>query len=545
MPRRHVLSPYLFNSFLVLLVTVMSTIIFTVNVNAHSNLPTKLGVSSARRAVGVGERTELRIRLLDQAGNEIAATDDMNVTLIATRQKDIDAAKRDGKGQASFQRHGTLALPNGVQTVQTVVTIRKGYSVAALQFSSQQAGSVRIYAENENLVTGATLIAIVEKSGKRSPANREADAGIFRVASYQETFPPATRAASECWLEIEPTGEPKPELRDNKLQVRTFAVSLKSGGKYCRATKDIQVRLRSEKGGGNFSENFFTIPQGAFSYPLPNDDKLLELSTTNGADIEVSALPVVPANERPPVQAAPNVVFDFETTIRATKLQVRASQLKAMANGVESITLTIRPVDDGNRPVSNEDEGLEVRNVTLSAVNPTLGLRFENGATTIPIKKGDEFIATRVVSSYPLAGAKIKAEAKNIDGRPIEGVQEVEFCFPWTQLGGAMLGGLVFPLVFRVFGKQGEQLVPGGKTVVYAAGLVLGAMVFIAVFFGALGLTEFNFSGIPISIARFPTHNPLGACGIGFFGSVTLASAIALKDHRRVKVNAGESPTQA
>ncbi|HLL70448.1 MAG TPA: hypothetical protein VK363_03395 [Pyrinomonadaceae bacterium] len=110
------------------------------------------------------------------------------VTLIATRQKDIDAAKRDSKRNVAFQRNGTLALPGGINTVQTVVTIKQGQSAASLQFSSHQTGSARIYAEKDRLVTGATLIAVIEKTGKAAAthADRMNDAAaLFQQASFQ------------------------------------------------------------------------------------------------------------------------------------------------------------------------------------------------------------------------------------------------------------------------------------------------------------------------------------------------------------------------
>ncbi len=545
MPRRHISHTHLFTGLLVLLVTLTVTLIVTVNVNAQSNIPTKLGVSSARRTVGVGEQTELRIRLLDQSGNETAATYDTGVTLIATREKDIDTAKRVGKKKVSFQRHGTLALPSGVQTVQTVVTIGQGHSAAALQFSSEQDGPVRIYAENEKLVAGATLIAVVNRTGKASPGDGvRARAGIFVLASLQETrVPTPAPNAAEYQLQIEPVGESEPELNDNKEYVRRFFVALvKADGKYVNAPQDIEVRLRALKGEGKFSQNPIIIPKNTYIYPSE-----IEVRSKSG-DVEMAAMPV---SGSVTVQAAPNVVFDFPTSIRAIKLQVQAIPLAAMANGVESIKLRIRPVDAGNNPVRNEHEELEVRNVRLSLASRTLGLRFENGATTIPIKKGEEFIETNIISSYPVTGATVVAEAENGDHQTISGEQKLEFCFPWTQLGGAMLGGLMFPLVLTVFpGKQREQRFAGGKlrmiSLYGVAGLFLGALAFALVFFGALGLTELNFNGIPVSLARLPVHNVLAACAIGFFGGVTLASGIALKEHAQsTKPAAGDSPARA
>lgn len=555
MPHSRPPLAYLFGSILVLLAAT------TVATAAQSNMPTKLAVSSAQRTVGIREQTELRIRLLDQAGRETAAAYDTQVKLIATRQKDIDTAKRDGKGNAAFQRHGALALPGRVQTVQTVLTIKQGQSAAALQFSSHQAGSVRIFAENEKLVTGATLIAIVEKTVKTATnTGRTANAAMFRSASFQEKknpapAAPAAVASTASQLEIEPDGVRDAELNEQMEYVRRFSVLLKSGGEIVAATQDVQVYLRV-KGGGTLSQTSFVIPKESFIYP--SDDKFIELRTKSGGNIEVEATVVRRGgSDLSAVQSSPAVVFKFPTSIRATKLQVEAIPLAALANGIEPIKLRIRPVDAGNNPVRNEDEGLEVRHVTLSLASRTLGLRFENGATSIPIKRGDPFIETNVISSYPVAGAKIVAETENGDRRMIWGEQKLEFCFPWTQLGGAMLGGLMFPLVLTVFpGKRRERRFANGKLKMISlyglAGSLLGALAFALVFFGALGLTEFNFNGIPITIARLPVHNVLAACAIGFLGGVMLATGISLKEHRQQKDDPedgepgnAESPAQA
>lgn len=561
MPRSHARITYLFNTILVLLVAATAAV-------AQSNIPTKLTVSSTQRTVGVREQTELRIQLLDQAGNGIAASYDTTVTLIATRQRDIDTAKRESKGSASFQRNGTLELPGGVNTVQTLLTIQRGHSAAALRFSSQQSGTVRIYAENERLVTGATIIVVVVKTGKATTKpDRRAAAAIFQQASFQESrpaapapiAPPAPAAATDYQLEIMKYGEKDAELvKDSKLAgekewLRRFMVQLTSGGECSPVAQDVKVHLQTVKGGGEFSEKSFVIPKNNCMYPV-EANKVIELRTKSGGDIMVEAR----AERREGISVRPSVAtsFDFPTNIRATKLLVEAVQPMATANGIESIQLRIRPVDAGNNPVRNEDENLEVRHVTLSLVSRALGLKFANGATSIPIKRGEAFIVTSVTSSCPVSGAKIVAGTENGDRQMIWGEQKLEFCFPWTQLGSAMFGGLMFPLMLTLFpGKRREMSFTGGKlttvSLYVVLGLFLGAMAFALVFFGALGLTEFNFNGIAVTIARLPVHNWLAAIAIGFLGAAMLVKGIPFKgkdekgEPETGEADGNESPAQA
>lgn len=557
MSRRHALRAYLFGSILVLL--------FAATVNAQSSLPTKLAVSSAQRSVGVREQTELRIRLLDQTGNEIAAPYNMRVTLIATRQKDIDTAKRDGRGNIGVQDNGKLALPAGVNTVQTGLTIYKGHRVATLQFSSHQAGLIRIYAENERLVTGALFIAVVDRSGKasrtdgRDSGSSSVDGGsgkIFRLASFQETHtrpatphPPATAAGTVPAYELKIERLNNAVVNDKGEHVDTISVLLMSGGTHPRAPHKLTVRLSVvPSGGAKLSQSEITIPKDNYIYP-----KDIEVTVPPGSKIEVEATPVDPKNMT--VQPAQPAVFDFSKKIRATKLQVHAGQTKAMANGVQSIKLIVRPVDDGNNPV-NKHEGLEVRNIKLSLDSLTPGPRFENEATTLqikPIKKDDEFVETSIISSRSVVGAKIIATSENADGLSIEGRKELEFYFPWASLGCAMFGGLMSPLLLRYFpGKQREQRFVGDKSekvqqvLKYGlGGLFLGMMAFALIFFDVLGAAEFNFNGIPITLSQFPIDNGLAALAIGFFGTVMLATGISIKEHLQSRPGGAESTVKA
>lgn len=76
MPRSRARNTYLFGSVIAYVVVACVVVAVTSAAAPQSNIPTKLSVSSAQRTLGVREQTELRIRLLDQAGNEIATNYD-------------------------------------------------------------------------------------------------------------------------------------------------------------------------------------------------------------------------------------------------------------------------------------------------------------------------------------------------------------------------------------------------------------------------------------------------------------------------------------
>ncbi|HJR07740.1 MAG TPA: hypothetical protein VJ842_10805 [Pyrinomonadaceae bacterium] len=553
MPRSHARTTYLFISVLTCVVVAACVVVAVTAAASQSNIPAKLSVLSGHRTLGVREQTQLRIKLLDQSGNEIAAPSDTSVTIIATRQRDIDTAKRDGKGVGYGGSNGTLTLPGNVNTVQTIIKISRGQSAAALQFSSHQAGTVRIYAENERLVTGATLIAFVVRTGRAAPDTRRmTDAAIFQKASFQERRPatpaaapiappaPATAAATDYQLQIDDLGLKKSDLLGNKVQLRRLIVSLKPLKGDCQgAPQKIEVNLISDKDHAKFSEDYFVIPKGECAYPIEGD-KFIELRTDIGGNIEV----VAKVRPQPgiSVKSSPATKLEFETTIRATKLVVTAAKPGAAANGIERVELTIQPMDDGNRMISCDEEGLNVRDIRLRVDNWAPGIKLESETKPIQMKRGEKFIVTSVTGSCPV-GAKIVAEAVNADSKPIWGEKELVFCFPWTQLGSAMLGGLMFPLMLMIPGKQREERLEGSKlknfSLYVVAGLFLGGVAFVVVFFGAFGLSEFNFNGLPVKIAQLPAQFWPAAIVIGFLGATMLVKGIPFKERAAKSEPAG------
>ncbi len=58
------------------------------------NVPVRINIAGARRA-NVGQKTELRVELLNQQGAQTAALDHTTVRLLATKHRDIRSARSD------------------------------------------------------------------------------------------------------------------------------------------------------------------------------------------------------------------------------------------------------------------------------------------------------------------------------------------------------------------------------------------------------------------------------------------------------------------
>lgn len=476
---------------------------------SYPQVPTRITLSSASRTLRVGEKTDIVIKLLDQQSRDIAATYDTEISLIATRLKDIDSAKGDVQGSLTLQE-GAFELPAGRNTVRVSITVQRGQSGRVVRFSSQQSGTIRVFAESEKLVTGSTLIAVVGK-------NTAMKTGVFRPVLFQD------QASAQLRLAIETDGTDIPPLVNGEW-VRNLNVLLVTGEEPMPADENIKVVLKIEDGSANLPVKEVTIHQGEVM-----SDRAVELRTRTGGDIKVSAAAV--RGHRPVSPALTTI--KFPVVRRATKLLVDAIPTTALANGLEEIKIQVRAADDGNNPISGEDEGLEARRVVFHLEGRTLGLQFDKGLTEASIPKNSETTEVRIFGSCPVAGTKVVAESENSIGNAIRGVAAIEFCFPWMQLGFAMLGGLVVSVAHRsLLSKQHRKT--GGVLARLSlegfAGALIGGLFFGFIFFGAVMMSELNWSGVPIVLARLPVSNAFAACLIGFAGGVLVNLRSFLKE---------------
>lgn len=135
-------------------------------------VPARLSVLQSFGSLLLGQSTDIRIVLLDQRGQPIAAHGDLSVILTATTFASLDGARKDRQQQApaspppqsQAQRARNLAfeLPSGPSTVQASAVLPDGQTELVLRFTSRQAGAIRIFAESDNLVAGAALLIVFE-----------------------------------------------------------------------------------------------------------------------------------------------------------------------------------------------------------------------------------------------------------------------------------------------------------------------------------------------------------------------------------------------
>lgn len=471
---------------------------------SYPNLPSRVTVSSNARTLRVGQVTEIRIALLDQQDQEIGASEDTPINLISTKLKDLSSAKsvaQEGKALPG----GVLELPHEeVSAVQWWLAIPRGETGVTVRFRSQQAGTIRIFAENEKLVAGSTLIAVIRN------ISRVAQTSGFQKVSFQEEPPPPAYSIS---LEADGT-EPPPTI--NGKWVRKLNVLLKSGEDLVPAQKPIKVILRVESGSAMLSTTSVIIAEGQAS----SED--VELGTSAGGESMVSARAV---NSGQLSISASQSAIPFPQARRATKLLVDAMPPTALANGLEAIQLRVRAVDDGNNPIRAEEEGLPARDVTFRLEGRASGLKFDQGIAKVTIPKGEVAAAINIFGSSPISGTRVIAESENGIRKSIIGVTGIEFSFPWWQLVVAMLGGLIVPPL-RTAIRTKRRMSTRRKLTTLAKkgliGLLVGGLFFVVFFFGAAAMDGLNWSGITINLARFPLHNAVASFAIGVFGSLLI-----------------------
>lgn len=478
---------------------------------SYPNLPSRIVVSSSARTLRVGQLAEIRIALLDEQGQGIAASQGTPINLVCTKFKDLSSAKNNASENIALV-NGVLELPQGtVSTVKTSFAIPRGESDATLRFRSQQAGAIRIFAESEKLVTGSTLIAVV---GGPSHA---AHASAFRTISYQEEATPAYA------LSIEKGGTEKPILNEKREWVYNLNVLLTSGETPVEATEPIKVYLKIESGTATPSTNPITIPRGEAG------SDVIELRSSVGGEVKISAratlggqFPISPAQ----------ATFEFPEARRATKLLLDALPPAAMANGLEAIQLRVRAVDEANNPIRAEDEGLPARDVIFRLEGKAFGIKFDKGVTKVTIPKNEMAAAINIFGSSPIDGTNVIAESENGLGIAINGTTKVQFSFPWWQLGLAILGGALVPPLRRVMLPSRRRthrrqlhsimLMLADLAKRGLVGVLVGGLFFVVFFFGAAIMDGFNWNGITINLTRLPLQNGVAAFAIGIFGSLLI-----------------------
>lgn len=514
---------------------------------SYSSVAVRISISTPARTLGINQRTDLRVALLDQKSGATPANRDTFINLIATKATDINRAKSDASAAANTrpngQGGGVLTLPAKSNTVQMTIVVRRGQSEVVVPFVSQQSGTVRLYAESERLVTGSALIAVVAQTN-RVMRTRARLAGRTQTNSFTPVaFQPARTAQPApdkiegvpLQLSLEAEGTDVPPIIDGEW-VRKLSVMLKSGEELVPADEEVSVKLRIDKGAGNLSKWIVTIPKdGVIS-------EVVELHTRTGGDIEVSARLIRRGAFAP---AFVRTVFNFPSTRRATKLLIDAIPLTALANGIQPIKLQVRAVDDDNNPIRSEDEGMDARRVVFSLQGTTLGIRFDNDLTAITIPPNEEVAEVKVFGAYPVAGTKVIAESANsTSGGVLKGSSEIMFLFPWWQLSCAVLGGLIIPLMNRFLRQQPQPLTPK-RIYKYllesASGGVIGGIFFGLVFFGAVVMNEIKWGGVPLMLTNLPVQNAFAALLIGLIGGEVVNFRSYLKRRAVVATRSGKS----
>lgn len=460
----------------------------------------------------VGKKATFNIVLLDQYGKRLDCPRDLKTTITVTTLETLDQAKawlaerkptKRTAQQASISRIRSVTLAAGQQASQITIIHRRGEEDESIELLSNQAGKLLIFVESPDIVTGETVVVVLDP--KRT---RQTRAAKFKSTPSDVMMMPIAfqdDQGERLRLDIVPIKKPTIYTSQGE-QMGEFKVVLMSarGNDYVPAPQELFVILRVDDGYAKFVPDTLKIPKGAAVTP-----NFAELRTRPGGLITISAstsridnISIIPVSRE----------YEFEPGIRSTRLSLQRQRESAYANGLDEIELRVEALQDA-RAITPEEEGMEERKIFFRFIGDSQGVRFENGKGEVSIPKGQQTGTIRLFSARQVSNLKVVAESWNGLRDKINSGDEglaVSFSFPWFQLLCALVGGVMFPLLRR---QDRMKL---------AQGVVVGGIFFGLAYFGAILSDPHRLGSISIALTKLPTENALASFILGFLGSVLL-----------------------
>lgn len=459
-------------------------------------------LSRDRGTIAPGARAEIAIGLQSQSGEQIPAPADLATTITVTSLGSLALAKAEVKAQSATT--GTRSLDKQALTLSaksTTAQLRglfpRGAHGIEVEVTVEQAGLIRIFVEADGVISGSTVVVV----GRPQPgALPDGDEGPqLMLASFQP------QPGGRFRLKIADTGDFP--LRVNREFVQRFWVTLEwANGRLATLSKNLEVQLVLTKGRGSFANRLVRIPAGESIAEQP-----AELRTRQGG---VVALIARTASES--VADSDQFPYTFDVPPHATKLEISRSTQSALANGLDPIKLTIRAVNqqpDVTRVMTaGQEEMTEGRLVTFRFENGTCF--FPDKVTQLKIPPADRLAEISLYCARPAGALRVVAEAENGLDQTITGDTTVAFQLPWMQLLLAVLGAMVFPMIYK---QDRTRLLVGA---------VVGLVIYSAFFFGAVATGEFGLGAVLITATKLPTENVLASFVLGILAYLAVGKML-------------------
>jgi len=541
---------------LVLLLSLVIALLFALSLPARTQVlssrrpPPRLAITPSPATVTTGQAVNFKIAMLDSAGRPMPTSGDRSVQLTLTTLGTLEAVKKQISAMQNRQTGIEQKTPPPKALNKQIITLASGQSLSRLEglfikgqrevtvkVVTQQTGRIRLFAESSGFSPGeAVLIAVtpairskkysrtagesvydyaIGAMAKLSPLTQitALSGGIPKTATQPLWLPalwspqaPVSAVATAYKLELIPPGV-QPRI-DKGEWVADFSVALMPAAHtgYSLAPEEIRIILRVLQGAARFDPaNVRIESKNAIS-------ETFVLRSRLGGKMELAAAPIQTGSL---MIGEDRIPFEFQPGTHATHLRLTTIKGSALANNLDEVILEVRATQmgaDGKEYVVRaDDESLPERRVSFSAERG-FGVRFENGSNQVTIPQGQDSIQIKLFSSLPSRELRVSAESTDGLQERILGDTIVSFQLPVWPIILAVIGGLVWGVGSWLVRKAalGQSLFRGS---------VGGFVFYIIVFFGALAMSYFEPTGLPLDIARLPTANSLAAFVIGLVGA--------------------------
>jgi hypothetical protein len=483
---------------------------------ARSSGRINITARSGSRTIYAGTSIELDVELQDTRGQPIAAAQDQTMVITVTTLESLDSARK----KLAAERAQPPPLPRPLSLAGRVITLASGKEAVqvsgifprsqkkiTLRVIPRVAGKIRVFAEYGNFLPGNLLIPAlpVRKAqlDRREPLNRI----VLSPALVPASQPPQPNV--EMYLELEDSGL-DPIIDEQGDLIARFDVTLNANGFPFAAPEDLTVALRVVKGRAGFDAREVTIKRGrAANTP----QETARLRSRTGGEVELQAVVLAPST----LGIKPDQrLYVFMIDKAAKRLQVAPSSPTAMANGLDAITLTVTAFDKDDRIIRAEHEGLGERTVSFR-LDAGIGFSFTDNNPQLRIPKDQDSGSITLVARRPVTDLKVFAESRSGWGDIVKGDAVVSYVLPLWQLLWAILGGVTLPLLGMLIVKKSKPLI-SQRTQHVLFGALWGFLLFVLAFFGALGFSTLNFSGLPVLVTKLPTESSIAAYLLGMLG---------------------------
>lgn len=506
----------------------------------------RLMLNPSLTTLTLGQAATVKLALLDPVGKPLLVSSDLAVQLTLTTLPSLDAIKKylnasasrlpstgEQKPRLKSLSQQTITLASGQSLGRLEGLVPKGQSEVTFRVVTQQSGQLRLFAEGARFTSGeVVLIAVTQKPTYVQKkklvrafeifGNRAVMAGTLdwqsADSSGQVRSGPAKRMdfplrlpavwqtpAATAGLKLELIAPTVPPMIDRNEWAAEFSVALKSAvdEQYLLAQHNISIILRVLQGSARFDPAEITIKQNTAL------SARIFLRSRPGGKMELAAAPVQANGLRVTEHRLP---FEFQLGTCATQLRLRPVKGAALANNQDEIVLEVQAVQKGEDGqeyvVSAENEALAERRISFAASG--FGVRFENNQNQIVMPSNEVTGRVKLFSSLP-GNVEVSAESNNGLKSSIQGKSTISFRLPVWPIIMAVVGGVIWGLWLRFSRKLSimQSLFNGP----------LGAFVFyVAIFFGALLVSQIKLGDWMLNITSLPTVSPLATFVIGLVG---------------------------